>query len=342
MYGFWQMVSRFPIGIIADRMGWRKPLTIAMLVLLAGGSLALGMGSDFWGLTVGRSMIGFAAAAWVLLIVLYTSEVEPGKLVQSTAQMTIVFAIGRVSASLVSPWLVATFGQISPFWFSAGAALLAALILAFTPLRKMPKVVVSYQSVKKVVLQAGVIIPSLISIILHYADWSATFSFIPVQAKVFGATSSTLAFLVILELLIIIPVNSLTPKLAQKIGKIPVIAISIGVQALALFLIFLAKDMAWLWISQGLLGVGYGLAYPILLGMTMECTRPEEHSIATGFHQSVYALGMFAGPYISGLIATAVGVQPGFAVTGCIVLLSGSTSILALKRKSSNTSPEIT
>ena len=329
MYGFWQMVSRFPIGIVADRMGWRKPLTVAMLTLLSAGSIVLGLGSDFWGLTAGRSMIGFAAAAWVLLIVLYTSEVEPDKLVQSTAQMTVVFAAGRVTGSLVSPWLVSSFGQLSPFWFSAGAALLAAFLLLLTPLRKMPKVVVSVQSVKQVVLQAGVLIPSLISIILHYADWSATFSFIPVQAKAFGATSSTLAFLVILELLIIVPANMFTPKLVRKIGKIPVIAISIGIQVLALFLIFYAKGMLLLWISQGLLGVGYGLAYPILLGMTMECTRPEEHSIATGFHQSAYALGMFAGPYISGLIATVVGVQPGFAVTGWIVLISGAISIYA-------------
>ena len=50
MYGFWQMVSRFPIGIIADRLGWRKPLAVAMLVLLSAGSLVLGLGTDFWGI----------------------------------------------------------------------------------------------------------------------------------------------------------------------------------------------------------------------------------------------------------------------------------------------------
>lgn len=50
MYGFWQMVSRFPVGILADKLGWRKPLAVAMLVLLSTGSLTLGLGFDFWSL----------------------------------------------------------------------------------------------------------------------------------------------------------------------------------------------------------------------------------------------------------------------------------------------------
>jgi DHA1 family multidrug resistance protein-like MFS transporter len=332
MYGFWQMVSRFPIGIIADRLGWRKPLAVAMLVLLSAGSLVLGLGTDFWGLTVGRSMIGFAAAAWVLLIVLYTSEVEPARLLQSTAQMTIIFAAGRVTASLICPWLVSMFGQSMPFWLSSGVALLAAVILLFTPLKALPRVKVSFQSIKRIIFQPGVLLPSFLSIILHYADWAATFSFIPIQAKTFGASASTLSFLVILELLIIVPANTITPSLVKKYGKIPVIVVSIGCQALAMFLIYYANGLSWLWVAQGFLGIGYGLAYPILLGMVMECTQPTEHSIATGFHQSAYALGMFAGPSISGIIAASVGVQPAFAVTGFIVLAGGIIGTIALKR----------
>ena len=50
-----------------------------------------------------------------------------------------------------------------------------------------------------------------------------------------------------------------------------------------MFLIYFASGLSWLWIAQGLLGIGYGLAYPILLGMVMECQQPSEHSIATGF-----------------------------------------------------------
>ncbi len=136
--GKWSAASRS--GLLLTAWVGESRLAVAMLVLLSAGSLVLGLGTDFWEMTVGRSMIGFAAAAWVLLIVLYTSEVEPARLLQSTAQMTIVFAAGRVTASLICPWLVSMFGQSMPFWLSSGVALLAAVILLFTPLKVLPRV----------------------------------------------------------------------------------------------------------------------------------------------------------------------------------------------------------
>jgi MFS family permease len=40
-----------------------------------------------------------------------------------------------------------------------------------------------------------------------------------------------------------------------------------------------------------------------------------------GWHQSVYAIGMFAGPWLSGLIADSIGIRPMFGATafGCLV-----------------------
>lgn len=331
MYGFWQMVSRFPLGILADRYGLRKILAVGLLFLLSAGSLVLGLGKAFWGLTIGRSMIGFAAAAWVLLVVLYTSEAESGKLLKASAEMTAVFAAGRVTASLICPWLVNSFSPLMPFWVSTGAAFLAATLLLITPLKRMTGVTLSLQTIKRVILQPGVMLAAILGIILHYADWAATFSFIPVQAKVFGADATTLSFLVTLELILVVPSNSITPWLARKFGKWIILIASLVCQTASMFLIFFARDLGWLWVAQGLLGIGYGLAYPILLGMTMENTQPSEHAIATGFFQSAYAFGMFTGPAVSGLIASMVGVQPSFAVTGCIVLVSGVITMLVFR-----------
>jgi MFS family permease len=41
-----------------------------------------------------------------------------------------------------------------------------------------------------------------------------------------------------------------------------------------------------------------------------------------GWHQAIYAIGMFAGPAFSGGIADALGIQPMFAATAgaCLVL----------------------
>jgi MFS family permease len=41
-----------------------------------------------------------------------------------------------------------------------------------------------------------------------------------------------------------------------------------------------------------------------------------------GLHQSVYSIGMFAGPWLSGILADAIGLRPMFAVTAftCLVV----------------------
>jgi MFS family permease len=35
-----------------------------------------------------------------------------------------------------------------------------------------------------------------------------------------------------------------------------------------------------------------------------------------GVYQAVYAVGMFTGPWLSGLLADALGIQPMFTITG--------------------------
>ncbi len=42
-----------------------------------------------------------------------------------------------------------------------------------------------------------------------------------------------------------------------------------------------------------------------------------------GLHQAVYAVGMFAGPWLSGALADRIGIQPMLGVTALACLLLG-------------------
>ncbi|NTW99761.1 MAG: MFS transporter, partial [Geobacteraceae bacterium] len=48
----------------------------------------------------------------------------------------------------------------------------------------------------------------------------------------------------------------------------------------------------------------------------------DERSTALGLHQSIYAIGLFAGPWLSGILADSFGIQPMFGITalGCLIL----------------------
>jgi len=63
--------------------------------------------------------------------------------------------------------------------------------------------------------------------------------------------------------------------------------------------------------------------------------QTKRHTTATGLHQAAYAIGMFGGPWLSGMLASALGIRPTFGVTafGCLVLgLLGTNHLLAEKR----------
>jgi MFS family permease len=63
----------------------------------------------------------------------------------------------------------------------------------------------------------------------------------------------------------------------------------------------------------------------VLMGMSIEYVSDAERATAMGLHQSVYAIGMFAGPWLSGILAVKMGIQPMFGVTAFGVLVLGIT-----------------
>jgi MFS family permease len=66
-----------------------------------------------------------------------------------------------------------------------------------------------------------------------------------------------------------------------------------------------------------------GIGYPVLMGMSIQRVEEAERATAMGLHQSIYAIGMFGGPIVSGALADAVGIRPMFGMTAAVCLLIG-------------------
>jgi len=66
-----------------------------------------------------------------------------------------------------------------------------------------------------------------------------------------------------------------------------------------------------------------GVGYPVLMGLSIQHVQDADRSTAMGLHQAVYAMGMFAGPALSGVLAEAMGIQPMFGVTAVACLALG-------------------
>ncbi len=59
------------------------------------------------------------------------------------------------------------------------------------------------------------------------------------------------------------------------------------------------------------------------MGMSIRYVEDTERTTAMGLFQSVYAIGMFGGPWVSGWLAVAMGIRPMFGVTAFFCLTLG-------------------
>jgi DHA1 family multidrug resistance protein-like MFS transporter len=98
----------------------------------------------------------------------------------------------------------------------------------------------------------------------------------------------------------------------------------------------IANSLPVLFLSQALIGLGTGIGYPVLMGMSIEYVADDERTTAMGLHQSVYAAGMFAGPWLGGILASAMGMQPMFAATAAVSLALGLVGTSLLRGRPAN------
>jgi MFS family permease len=132
---------------------------------------------------------------------------------------------------------------------------------------------------------------------------------------------------------VIILGNLIASVVANRIGSARLVYLSFGLLALGLGIAALAPVLAVLFVAQFFLGLAQGVNNPVLMGLSIRYVNDAERTTAIGLHQSVYASGMFAGPWLSGILADAIGLRPMFGVTACACLMLGLFILSRLVRQ---------
>lgn len=323
MYGLWQALIRLPLGIVSDWLGRRKPFIIGGFLVTALGALVMGLAQGVPGLLVGRAITGLAAGTWVPLVVVFSSLFPAEESVKASSMLTLVGTIGRVLATGVTGSLNNLGGFVLPFYLAAAAGVVAALIWLPTPERVRPPKPPSLASLGRLVARGDVLLPSLLSALSQYANWTATFGFIPILAAELGASGVMQSILMSLNLVVTTGGNLAATALANRMGARNLVYLGFVLMAVGLGGAAIAKSMAFIFVAQFCIGLAQGISYPVLMGLSIRHVADEQRSTAMGLHQSVYAVGMFAGPAVSGLLADAIGIRPMFGVTAFFCLALG-------------------
>jgi MFS family permease len=327
MYGLWQAVLRFPFGIIADWFGRRKPFILLGLVLSAVGAYIMSTTTTIDGMIVGRAITGLAAASWVPLVVIYSSLFSPGEAVRAAAILTLVNSISRMFATALNGSLNSLGGYPLAFTISIITAGLAVLILL--PVREPVRAATppSLTGIQRLVTRRDVLLPSLLSALAQYATWATVFGFMPILAHQYGASDVLLGVLVSMNIGVGALGNVITTAVIKQVGSRSMLLISFVILAGGILAAAFGNTLVFVILAQFTIGLSTGINYPILMGMSIVHVDESQRATAMGVYQSVYAVGMFTGPWLCGLLADSIGIQPMFAVTGFVILALGLSGV---------------
>ena len=314
-YGLWQALIRFPVGIAADWLGRRKPFILAGIVLAGLGAWVMGSAQGTGGLLAGRAITGLAAGTWVPLTVAFSSLFPPQQAIRASAILTFVASTGRVAGTGVNGPLHEFGGYLLVFNGAVLAAILSLLMALPIREKRHQSRRPSPRGVAQLITRRDVLVPSMLSALLHYVDWAFTYGFIPILAENLGASSVTVSLLVSTHLALITAMSLVTAAIVERVGARRLAFVTFLLQSTGIGLAAVAPSLALIFAAQVALGVAQGLGYSVLMGLSIRDVADGERTTAMGLHQSVYALGMFAGPWLSGILADALGLRPMLGLT---------------------------
>ena len=334
-YGFTQMLVRFPLGVLSDRLQKRKVFVLLGLLFAAISGVCVFFFPNPWALLLARGFGGIAASAWVVFVILCASYYPPAETAKSIGILHSVNALGRVTALLLGGLVAQWFGVIYVFLLGGLAGLLA-LILGAGITEKLPlerQKPPSMADLLEAARNRQLLCASLLGIVLNYITFATTFGFTPLAATLLGANQFQLGLLGVASTLPALLISPLAGTvLPKKLGVKGTLGIGFALAGLGNALVPLCNELWQLFAVQILANTGAAAVFTLLMGLCIRDIPSERRATAMGFFQAVYGLGMFLGPFAMGWLSHSLGLHPAFYVTGVVGGLGAIAAICFEKR----------
>jgi predicted MFS family arabinose efflux permease len=286
-------------------------------------------------LTLGRAITGVSTGVWVVLVVAFSALFPPEDAVRASSLVMIANSLGRIVATASTGALDDLGGATLVFFVATGLGLLSAiLILPIGETRRAPQPP-SVRGIGKLLLRRDVLLPTLLSALMQYVLWSTSFGFFAVLAKQLGATSVIQGMIVTLHIVLAMLGNFVVLAQSQRGNAARLVGASFVLLFIGVLIAALAPSLPILFIAPIFTGISLGIGYPVLMGMSIARVADPERTIAMGLHQAIYAIGMFVGPALSGVLADRIGLQPMFGITAFAMLALGIWGTSKFKVQSS-------
>ena len=282
-------------------------------------------------------ILTIAAAVTAILFVPESPERSPGR-------------ISWLPALLLSGWLVALLVALSeaPAWgWGSGSVLgllAAAVLLAggwvLAELRAATPVI-DMKMMRRTAVWTNNLVALLIGVGMY-----ATFAFLPefVQTPAaagygFGASITRSGLMLLPSSVTMFAVGLFAGRLARKLGGRTLVVGGCLVGCAAMAMLAFAHHHQWeIYVSNGLMGIGFGLVFSAMSALIVTAVPPSQTGVASGMNANIRTIGGSIGSAVMASIVTSqlepsglpreAGYTTGFAVMAGGLLLAAAAGLL--------------
>ena len=321
-YAVGQVLFRIPIGYFSDRLKSRRLFSVLSGIVSFVGSACLFLSNNPGDVFLGRSITGIAAAGWVAISIYYSSFFSQEERFKSSTRIVASNTFAVFLGSFLSGYISDSFGIKACFLISMISAIISSFLF-FISKEKVLDIKTQFSTKQFINLLKNKLLISLclIGIFVQFITFSVTFSFFPIYLNQIGYSDSVVGNVVSFSTLAAIIGTITSPYLIKKFGlwrAFVLASIPIGITTLATPYF---EDLILLTTLRLIAGIGTGIIFSSCMSTIVRGFEENYQASAMGIFQAIYAIGMFAGPIFSGVIASKLNLESVFIFSSSISLL---------------------
>jgi MFS family permease len=333
-----RMLFNFPSGILADRIGRRRPLLLGISIVTIG-ALGCGLAQNIYELILFRFTYGAGTAMFVIVANVLIADIAPtnerGKYL-SYYQGS--FRFGSIFGPAIGGFIADFAGLRVPFFL---LSLLGAVSvgLTFLLIQEEPRTHHAPSSINVVSLLRLLVDRRMIAIeVTQMASFITMSSIRTTMLPLYGVdylglSSAEIGTILSIGALVSFPTLMIISNVVDRIQRNQIISIGFLGLATAVFLYPFALDFTFVLVATVILSVSQILINPSKSAIIGDITTPETRGLVMAAFRTAGDIGFFIGPAMAGYLTDNVNVHAPFYLVAILCVLSAMIAFFALNAK---------